>query len=95
MAGPVGIVKMTGEAARSGFETLLSWLGLISINIAIINLIPFPALDGSRLAFLSLEAIRRKPIDRRKEAYIHLVGFFILILFLLVITYNDILRLLQ
>lgn len=91
--GPVGIVEMVGEAARAGPYAFLSGLAMISINIGILNIIPFPALDGGRLAFLTLEAIRRRPLDRKKEAYLHLVGFAILILLIVAITVNDILQL--
>jgi len=93
--GPVGIVQMVGEAARAGISTFLLSLAMISVNIAILNIIPFPALDGGRLALLVVEAIRRRPLDRKKEAYVHLVGLAILILFILAITVNDIRQLLH
>lgn len=91
--GPVGIVNVVGEAARSGFYNLLGLTSLISLNLAIINLMPIPALDGSRLMFLLIEAIRKKPIDREKEGLVHFVGFVFLILFMIFMTYKDIVRL--
>lgn len=91
--GPVGIVNVVGEAAKSGFYSLLGLTSLISLNLAIINLLPIPALDGSRLMFLIIEAIRRKPIDREKEGLVHFIGFVFLILFMIFMTYKDILRL--
>lgn len=91
--GPVGIVQVVGEAAHAGLYAFLSGLAMISVNIAILNIIPFPALDGGRLALLSIEAIRRRPLDRKKEAYVHLVGLAILILLIVAITINDLLQL--
>lgn len=91
--GPVGIISVVGEAARSGFYNLLGLTSLISLNLAIINLLPIPALDGSRLLFLLVEAVRRRPIDREKEGLIHFIGFIFLILFMIFMTYKDILRL--
>lgn len=94
LAGPVGITQMIGEAAQGGFANLLYFAGILSINLAIINLLPIPALDGSRLIFLLLEKIRGKPIEPEKEALIHLIGFALLMALVLVITYQDIMRLL-
>jgi len=96
--GPIGMVKTMGQAAKVGFkESILSglinvlWLmQLISVNLGVINLIPFPALDGSRLIFYGYEAIRGKPFNREKEALIHTIGFFILLLLFVLVTFNDI-----
>jgi len=94
--GPLGIAQMVGEQAKTQFVNLLSMLGIISVVLAVMNLIPFPALDGGRNAFIFLEIVlgwfRRKPIDPRKEAYIHLAGFIILLILLVVLTANDLLR---
>lgn len=90
--GPVGIIGEIGKAAKQGMLQLL-WLGaLLSINLGIINLVPFPALDGSRLVFLLVEGVRGKPIDQDKEGLIHFAGFIILIALMIFITYNDITR---
>jgi len=92
VAGPVGIVQMVGEAARLGIASVLSFAGLLSLNLGLINLFPVPALDGSRLVFLAFEKVRGRPVDPERENFIHLVGFALLILLMLIITYKDILR---
>lgn len=92
IAGPVGITSMVGEAARSGMVYLLSFTAFLSINLGILNLLPIPALDGSRIMFALVEAIRRKPLDPEKEGYIHWFGFLFLMLIMLLATYNDIIR---
>jgi regulator of sigma E protease len=92
-AGPVGVVLQIGDQARSGAGKLLVYTGLLGLNLAIINLLPFPALDGSRIVFLLLEGLRGKPINPEKEGIIHLVGFALLMGLVLLITYNDIMRL--
>jgi len=94
VAGPVGIVSMLGNVAQFGLGNILNFLGLLSLNLGLINLFPIPALDGSRLIFLSIEGVRGKPLDPQKENLIHLVGFALLIMLMLFITYQDILRLL-
>lgn len=91
--GPVGIGQQIGAASRLGLEYLLTITAVISVNLAFLNLLPIPALDGSRLAFLALEAVRRKPIDAEKEGFIHFVGFALLLLLLLMVTYRDLVRL--
>jgi regulator of sigma E protease len=95
VAGPVGIVHMAGEAARLGLASVLSFTGLLSLNLGIINLLPIPALDGSRLLFLGIEWIRGRPVNPEKENFIHLIGFAALIFLMIAITYQDILRLLN
>lgn len=93
VTGPVGISQILGEAARQGIGTLLYVLGFLSANFALINLLPIPALDGSHLLFVAVEGIRGKPIDPAKENIIHFIGFFLLMVLFIVITYKDILRL--
>ncbi len=93
LAGPVGITNMVGEAARGGIVYLLSFTAFLSINLGIINLLPIPALDGSRIGFAVLEAVRRKPMDPEKEGFIHWIGFLFLMLIIVFATYNDIVRL--
>ena len=92
-AGPIGIVVMVGEVARTGLVNLLSFAAVISIQLGLFNLLPIPALDGSKLAFLSLEAIRGKPVDPEWENMIHLLGFALLMGFLVLITFKDLQRL--
>lgn len=94
IAGPVGITQMIGDAAREGLGYLLSFTAILGINLAIVNLLPIPSLDGSRLLFLTIEKIRGKPIDPQKENLIHLIGLALLMVLFILITYNDILRLL-
>lgn len=93
LAGPVGIAQLTGEVAQAGFSPLLEFAAFLSINLAIINLLPLPALDGGRIAFVLLEAVRRgKRVSARVEGMIHMAGFAMLITFLVLITYQDIIR---
>ncbi len=95
VAGPVGIVSLVGEYANVGLMYLFLFAGVLSINLGVMNLLPIPALDGSRLVFLLIEGIRRKPIDREKEAMVHFVGFMLLIALMVVVTYLDIEKLIQ
>jgi regulator of sigma E protease len=90
VAGPVGIATLTGQVARLGFVYLLQFTAMLSINLAIINAFPFPALDGGRLLFLLIEKIKGSPVKQEFEAIVHNVGFIILMLFVLVVTYKDI-----
>ncbi len=92
ITGPVGIVIAIGEVARTGFVNLLWLTGLISISLGLVNLLPIPALDGGRLLFLLIEALRGRPLDPEKEGLIHFIGFALLILLILLITYNDLIR---
>lgn len=93
MSGPVGIVNEIGNAAKMGLLSVLNLAALISINLGVMNLLPIPALDGGRLLFVLIEGITRKKIPHEKEAFIHAVGFMILIGFMLIITYFDLSKL--
>jgi regulator of sigma E protease len=93
LAGPIGIMDYTGEAAKSGFPSLVSWTAILSLYLGIFNLLPIPALDGSRLIFLGVEAVRGRPVDPNRESMVHFVGFALLMLLMIFVTYNDILRL--
>lgn len=95
LLGPVGIGQQIGAASRQGLGALLFLAALLSVNLGLLNLLPFPALDGSRLAFLLLEAVRGRPVDPERENWIHAVGFALLMVLLLVVTYRDLLRLQQ
>ncbi len=90
LSGPVGITVATGKVAESGISNLFRWAALLSLNLGIMNLLPFPALDGGRLMFFLVEALRGKPIDRHREGLVHFVGFAVLMLLMLVVTWNDI-----
>ncbi len=91
--GPVGIARMLGESAEQGVRTFLLVCAFLSLSLALVNLVPFPGFDGSHIAFSILHLIRGKRIPPRYEGWIHAVGFIILIALLLLITYNDIVRL--
>jgi regulator of sigma E protease len=96
VAGPIGMAAMTSEIVKSGLIALIYFTAYLSVQLAIFNLIPFPALDGGRLAFVALEALRGgKRVAPEKEGLIHLVGLVILIGLMLVVSYNDIVRLLS
>ncbi len=94
VSGPVGIVGMVGDATTLGFTYLLMFTALISINLGVINLIPFPALDGGRIFFVIIEAIIRRPIQPKIANMVNSVGFVLLLLLMLVVTYKDIAKLL-
>ena len=93
LAGPIGILNIVGEVAKVGIVSLLEFICFLSINVGVINLLPIPAFDGGRVLFLIVEKIKGKPIDPKVENIIHAVGFVILMLLMLFVTYNDILRL--
>lgn len=93
VAGPVGIIGLVGDASRLGLAYLLTFTALISINLAIINLVPFPALDGGRILFVAIEGITKRRINPKVASVLNTVGFFILIALMLIVTYRDILRL--
>ena len=93
VAGPVGIVGLVGDAAQFGFASLLMFTAIISLNLAVINLLPFPALDGGRLVFVAIEAITRRPIDPAWVLRLNTTGFILLILLMLAVTYSDIMKL--
>ena len=92
LSGPVGVIYTIGEAAKYGIMNLLYLMGFISVNLGFFNLLPLPALDGSRIIFLIIEIIRGKPVNPEKEGFIHFVGFILLIGLMLFVTYSDIIR---
>jgi len=95
VAGPIGIFQITGQVAKDGFLAILQFLGILSVNLAIINILPFPALDGGRLIFLGYEAVFRKKISPKIEILVNQVGMAILLSIMALITVNDVLRLLK
>lgn len=93
LAGPVGIAQATGEIARWGLVWLMGFTALLSLNLALINLMPFPALDGGRLIFILVEALRGgRRIDPRKERLVHIIGMAVLLSLLAFISYFDLMR---
>lgn len=93
LSGPVGIYDATDQVVKTGFMNFLMWTAMLSINLGIINLVPLPALDGGRLLFVGIEAVRGKPVDPQKEGMVHVIGFALLMLLMIVVTWNDIQRL--
>lgn len=93
VAGPVGIAGAVGVASRQGLTALLSLTALISINLALVNLIPVPALDGGRLLFVIIEAVIRRPLNPSIARAVNTVGFALLILLMLVVTAHDVFKL--
>jgi regulator of sigma E protease len=89
IAGPVGIAVMTGEIAQQGIIPLLQFAAILSINLAVVNFLPIPALDGGRVLFLAIEKVRRKPMNRNLEAAIHNIVFLILIGVIVLVTIRD------
>jgi regulator of sigma E protease len=94
VTGPIGIVGAVGDAAKFGFIYLLSFTALISVNLAVINLLPFPALDGGRLLFLLIEKIKGSRIKPQIANWVNMIGFGLLMLLMVFITYHDIVKLL-
>ena len=91
LAGPVGMTQVVGQVRKIGWSSLLTLAAFITINVGIFNLLPIPALDGGRLVFLLIEAIRRgKRINPEYEAYVHMAGFALVILLMIFVTFNDI-----
>lgn len=95
VSGPIGIYAITTEASKGGVLMLLNFVGILSVNLAILNIFPFPALDGGRLLFIGIEAVTRKKVPRKVEAIINNVGFIILLLLLLGVTFGDVRKLIQ
>lgn len=94
VAGPVGIVGMVGDAASYGLTPLLTFTAIISLNLAVINLLPFPALDGGRLMFVIIETVTRKEVPAKWMGWTNVIGFVLLMLLMAAVTFNDISRLL-
>lgn len=93
ITGIVGIAVLTSGAVNEGFMTYLRLVALLSLSLAILNILPLPALDGGRLLFVIAEMIRRKPLNQRFEMMTNTIGFFILIGLIVIITYNDVIHL--
>jgi regulator of sigma E protease len=96
VTGPLGIAQLTGEVARAGISPLLEFAAFLSINLGIINLLPLPALDGGRIAFVLLEWIRGgKKVSPQTEGLIHFLGFALLMLLMIAVTFQDFIRIIE
>ena len=95
LAGPIGIVQLTTQQARAGLAALFSFAALLSINLGIINLFPLPVLDGGHLVLFAVESIRRKPLSMKTIEITQKMGIAILVFLMLIVMYNDILRILK
>lgn len=93
LGGPIFIAQVAGQTAQQGFLSLLSFTGLLSVNLAVLNLLPIPVLDGGHLLFLGMEKIRRRPLSIKQRLVFQQVGMGLLLLLILLVTYNDIFRL--
>jgi regulator of sigma E protease len=93
IAGPIGVMRMTGEMAQLGFIPLLQFAAFLSINLGLINLLPVPLLDGGHIVTLLVEAVRRKPLTSTQIHYVQLVGMTLLGLLMLFATFKDLIRL--
>ena len=91
-AGPVGIAVLTGQVTRMGFVYVLQFAAVLSINLGILNILPFPALDGGRILFLIIEKIRGKKVSQKIENMVHTIGFFLLISLLIIVTFKDVFK---
>ncbi len=92
LGGPVKIAKLTGEVAGLGFVYLLQFTAFLSLNLAVLNILPFPALDGGRVLFLIIEKIRRKRNSQKVEQWVNTAGFVFLILLMVAVTVNDLIK---
>ena len=101
VSGPVGVTQTIGNSAKevaekkegANISEFLFLIALITMNLGVVNLLPLPALDGGRIVFLLIELVRRKPVKPEYEGYVHLAGFAVLILFIIFVTYKDIVKL--
>ncbi len=95
VTGPVGIASMAGSAFREGFWSFIAFLGIVNLNLGLLNLFPFPALDGGRLIFIIIEVITRRKVPERVETMIHYAGYIVLLALIAIVTGKDIYRLMH
>lgn len=95
VAGPVGIYEISKDVGKQGFLAILQFMSILSINLSILNLLPLPALDGGRIIFIGLEALLKKRVKPELEQFVHLSGIIILIGLMILVTINDITKLLK
>lgn len=93
LSGPVGIYSVVSDQAKQGFNSLMYLTAYLSVNVGVINLLPFPAFDGGRVLFLIIEKIRRRPVKAKTEAIVNSIGFSLLILLMIIVTIGDIIKL--
>ena len=93
VSGPIGVAEVVGSAAKTDYVSFIYIVSILTINLGVMNLLPFPALDGGRFIMLIIEAIRRKPLNRNVEAYINFAGIIILFAFMIFVSFKDILKL--
>jgi len=93
VSGPIGIASLTGQAARIGLNYLMQFVALISINLAILNIIPFPALDGGRAVMIIIEKLKGSPVNKKIEQGINTIGFALLLMLMIYVTFKDIVKL--
>jgi regulator of sigma E protease len=94
LGGPIMIFQVTGQAAKAGFAIFIEFMAFLSLQLGVLNLLPIPVLDGGQLVFLTIEGVKRKPLDLRTREMAQRVGLFLLLFLILVISYNDIVRIL-
>ena len=90
VSGPVGIAAVVGQSAKLGINYLINVTAMISLSLAAINVLPIPALDGGRLLFVIIEKIFRRPVSMRHEQLAHTIGFVLLMILIVIVTYRDI-----
>ena len=93
VSGPVGTVGVIADTAKLGFSSLAYLFVFVSMNLGVFNLLPIPALDGGRLVFVIIEAIRRRPVKPEHEGWVHLGGMALLMLLMIVVTFKDVIKL--
>ena len=93
LSGPVGMYSVVGTVASLGFANIIYLTAYLSINLGVLNILPFPAFDGGRVLFVLIEAVTRKKVDPKIEGYFHTVGFALIMLLMIYITFQDVLRL--
>ena len=93
LSGPIGIFTVVDQQKEAGLENIIYLIAFLSVNVGVINLIPFPAFDGGRILFLIIEKIKGSPVSSKVENTIHQIGFFLLLLLMIYVTFNDIFRL--
>lgn len=89
ITGPIGIAVLSGRVAEAGFIPVLQFIGVLSVSLAVINALPIPALDGGRLLFIAIEAVRRRPVNPRVERAFHAAGFYALLLLVVLVSIKD------
>jgi regulator of sigma E protease len=92
LGGPITIVRFAGQAAQSGVVSLLQFMAFLSLNLAILNVLPIPVLDGGHLLFLGIESVIGRPVSVRKQEMAYKIGFTILIALMVVVFYNDLVK---